>query len=81
MTRAKKSVKRPVTADRPLFTLEASKVTDFVGFKPDVPEDLAPFVGIIAEGYIARLDIDRFVRGPGETAAPDHDAQPLGGPG
>jgi hypothetical protein len=57
-------VARPITAKRPLFTIEASKVTDFTDFRPDLPADLAPYLAIVAEGYVAKgLTIDRFVQG------------------
>jgi hypothetical protein len=57
-------VARPLSASDPLFTIEASKVTDFTAFHPDIPDDLAPHIGIVAEGYVgAGLTIDRFARG------------------
>lgn len=49
-----KPVKRPVTAQSPLFTLEASKVIDYRNFTPEIPADLAPYVGIIVEGFVAK---------------------------
>ncbi|MCL4203024.1 MAG: hypothetical protein KJ000_11025 [Pirellulaceae bacterium] len=62
--RSTRPVARPITAKRPLFTIEASKVTDFTDFRPDLPADLAPYLAIVAEGYVAKgLTIDRFVQG------------------
>lgn len=61
---ATKPVKRPLTAQSPLFTLEASKVTDLRDFRPDIPADIAAYVGIIAEGYVGKgLTITEFMRG------------------
>lgn len=57
-------VKRPFTAEHPLFTVEASKVTDFTSFRPDFPADLNAHIGIIAEGYVDKgLTITQFVAG------------------
>lgn len=62
--RSTRPVERPLTAENPLFTIEASKVTDFTNFTPDFPADLAAWIGIIAEGYVDKgLTIDRFVKG------------------
>jgi hypothetical protein len=62
--RSTRPVGRPCTAENPLFTVEASKVTDFSQFHPDFPADLTPYLGIIAEGYVDKgLTIDRFVQG------------------
>ena len=47
---AMRPLKRPLTSESPLFTLEATNVIDFTRFRPDVPADIAPYVGIIAEG-------------------------------
>ena len=60
--------RRPVqhmpTPERPLFTLEATRVRDYRTFAPDVPQDLQPHVGIITEGYCqAGLTISEFMRG------------------
>lgn len=57
-------VRRPLTPQSPLFTVEASKVTDFANFHPDFPADLNPHLGIIAEGYVDKgLTITQFVAG------------------
>jgi hypothetical protein len=57
-------VKRPLTASNPLFTLEATWVSDFTRFKPDIPADIAPNIGIIAEG-IERVGVSmpEFAKG------------------
>ena len=61
---AKKPVKRPLTPQSPLFTLEATRVLDYTNFHPDVPADIAPFVGIIAEGFEAKgIPVTDFARG------------------
>lgn len=61
---AKKPLKRPLTAKAPLFTLEATRVLDYTQFHPDVPADLAPFVGIIAEGMEGKgIPVTEFARG------------------
>jgi len=61
---ATRPLRRPLTPQNPLFTLEASKVTDFTNFRSDVPEDLRPYVGIIAEGYVDKgLTIEKFAQG------------------
>ncbi len=58
-----KPLKRPVSAANPLFTLEATWVTDFTRFKPDIPADLAPNIGIIAEGLErVAIPITEFTR-------------------
>ena len=58
-----KPPKRPITARSPLFTLEASKVTDFRDFTPEVPADVAPHVAIIVEGFVAKhLTIEEAMR-------------------
>ena len=55
---------RPVTPERPLFTLEALRVTDYTTFNPEIPEDLRPHLGIIAENYVGRgVPMDVFARG------------------
>jgi hypothetical protein len=57
-------VKRPLTAASPLFTLEATRVTDFTDFHPDVPADIAPYVGVIAEGFEGKgIPVTDFARG------------------
>lgn len=62
--RTTRPLARPITAADPLFTIEASKVTDFTDFRPDLPADLAPYLAVVAEGYVhAGLTIDRFARG------------------
>ena len=56
--------KRPMTAQSPLFTLEATRVLDFTAFHPDVPADIAPYVGIIVEGMEGKgLPVTDFARG------------------
>ena len=61
---ATRPVQRPLTPQSPLFTIEASKVTDFTHFQPDFPADLNPYLGIIAEGYVDKgLTITQFVAG------------------
>ena len=61
---AKKPVKRPLTPESPLFTLEATRVLDYTNFHPDVPADIAPYVGIIAEGFEAKgIPVTDFARG------------------
>lgn len=66
-----KPAKRPITARSPLFTLEASKVTDFRDFTPEVPADLAPHVAIIVEGFVAKhLTIEEAMRGVEKMAHP-----------
>jgi hypothetical protein len=60
----KKPVKRPLTPATPLFTLEATRVLDYTNFRPDVPPDIAPYVGIIAEGFEGRgIPVTDFARG------------------
>ena len=60
----KKPLKRPVTAQNPLFTLEATRVLDYTNFHPDVPADIAPYVGIIVEGYESKgIPVTDFARG------------------
>ena len=59
-----KPLKRPLTPDNPLFTLEATHVRDFTRFHPDVPADIAPQVGIIAEGLETKdLPVTELARG------------------
>ncbi len=61
---ATKPPKRPLTAKNPLFTLEATRVLDFTSFHPDVPADIAPYVGIIAEGMEGKgVPVTEFARG------------------
>ncbi len=61
---SKKPLKRPLTAKAPLFTLEATRVLDYTQFHPDVPADIAPFVGIIAEGMEGKgVPVTEFARG------------------
>ena len=56
--------RRPLTPENPLFTLEATRVLDFTAFRPDVPADIAPAVGIIAEGFEAQgIPVTDFARG------------------
>lgn len=57
-------LKRPLTPERPLFTLEATRVLDYTQFHPDIPADIAPYVGIIAEGFESKgLTVEEFARG------------------
>lgn len=57
-------LKRPLTAQAPLFTLEATRVLDYTAFHPEIPSDLAPYVGIIAEGFEAKsMTVTEFARG------------------
>ncbi|MCX7047859.1 MAG: GDSL-type esterase/lipase family protein [Candidatus Sumerlaeota bacterium] len=59
-----KPLKRPLTPEAPLFTLEASRVTDFTDFHPDAPAELAPYIGIIAEGMEGKgIPVIDFARG------------------
>jgi hypothetical protein len=61
---SKEPLKRPLTAKSPLFTLEATRVLDYTQFHPDVPADIAPFVGIIAEGMEGKgVPVTEFARG------------------
>jgi hypothetical protein len=61
---SRKPLKRPLTARAPLFTLEATRVLDYTQFHPDVPADIAPFVGIIAEGMEGKgIPVTEFARG------------------
>ena len=61
---ATRPVKRPLTAKAPLFTLEATRVSDFTQFHPDIPAELAPYVGIIAEGMEGKgIPVTQFARG------------------
>jgi hypothetical protein len=61
---AKKPLKRPLTPRTPLFTLEATRVLDYTSFHPDIPADLAPFVGIVAEGMEGKgIPVTEFARG------------------
>jgi hypothetical protein len=61
---ATKPPKRPLTAQSPLFTLEATRVLDYTAFHPDVPADIAPFVGIIVEGMEGKgIPVTDFARG------------------
>jgi len=60
----KKPLKRPLTPERPLFTLEATRVLDYTNFRPDIPADIASYVGIIAEGFEGKdLPVTEFARG------------------
>ncbi len=57
-------LKRPLSPEAPLFTLEATRVLDFTTFHPDVPADIAPYVGIIAEGFEGKgIPVTDFARG------------------
>ncbi len=59
-----KPLKRPLTAQSPLFTLEATRVLDYTQFQPDIPSDLAPYIGIIAEGMEGKgVPVTEFARG------------------
>jgi hypothetical protein len=59
-----KPLKRPLTADNPLFTLEATRVLDYTVFHPDIPEDIARYVGIIVEGFENKgIPVTDFARG------------------
>jgi hypothetical protein len=61
---AKQPLKRPLTPQAPLFTLEATRVLDYTAFKPDIPADIAPYVGIIAEGMEGKgVPVTDFARG------------------
>ena len=61
---AMKPLRRPLTAKTPLFTLEATRVLDYTNFQPDIPADIAPFVGIIAEGMEGKgVPVTEFARG------------------
>jgi len=61
---AKRPLKRPLTSQSPLFTLEATRVLDYTTFHPDIPADLAPYVGIIAEGMEGKgIPVTDFARG------------------
>jgi hypothetical protein len=56
--------KRPLTPQSPLFTLEATRVLDYTAFHPDIPADIAPYVGIIAEGFEGKgMTVTDFARG------------------
>ena len=60
----KSPLRRPLTAKAPLFTLEATRVLDYTSFHPDVPADIAPFVGVIAEGMEGKgIPVTEFARG------------------
>lgn len=59
-----KPLKRPCTPASPLFTLEATRVLDYTAFHPDIPADISPYVGIIAEGFESKpLTVQEFARG------------------
>lgn len=61
---AMKPLKRPLTAQAPLFTLEATRVLDYTNFHPDIPADIAPYIGIIAEGMEGKgVPVTEFARG------------------
>ena len=61
---ARRPLKRPLTAANPLFTIEATRVLDYSNFHPDFPADLAPYLGIIAEGFENKgIPVDTFARG------------------
>ncbi len=49
---ARKPLVRSISADNPLFTLEASKWTPYTQFQSDMPAEIRPYVGIIVEGFI-----------------------------
>jgi hypothetical protein len=56
--------RRPLTPEQPLFTIEATRVLDYTAFRPDIPADLAPYVGIVAEGFEAKgIPVTDFARG------------------
>ncbi len=56
--------RRPLTPERPLFTIEATRVLDYTAFQPDIPADLAPHIGIVAEGFEAKgIPVTDFARG------------------
>jgi hypothetical protein len=62
--RARRPLRRPLTAANPLFTIEATRVLDYSNFRPDFPADLAPYLGIIAEGFENKgIPVDVFARG------------------
>jgi hypothetical protein len=53
-----------MTAQSPLFTLEATRVLNYTAFHPDVPADIAPYVGIIVEGMEGKgVPVTDFARG------------------
>ena len=57
-------LRRPLTEQNPLFTLEATWISDFTAFKPDIPPDLAPSVAILAEGMErSGKPVTEFTRG------------------
>lgn len=57
-------LKRPLTPRNPLFTLEATRILDYTSFRPDIPPDIAPNVGIIAEGFEGKgMRVTDFARG------------------
>ncbi len=61
---ATKPLKRPFTPASPLFTLEATRALDYTAFHPDVPADICPYVGIIAEGFESKpMTVIEFARG------------------
>lgn len=61
---AMKPLKRPLTAKSPLFTIEATRVLDYTSFQPDIPADIAPFIGIVAEGMEGKgVPVTDFARG------------------
>ena len=63
-SRPKQPLKRAITAQAPLFTIEATRVLDYTRFKPDIPAELAPYVAVIAEGFESRgLTVSDFARG------------------
>ncbi|MEI7946204.1 MAG: glycoside hydrolase family 98 domain-containing protein [bacterium] len=65
----RKPLKRPLTPDNPLFTLEASRTRSYVNFKTDIPADIAPYVGIIVEGMEGvGIPVDTFAKGMAEQA-------------
>ncbi|MEI7732375.1 MAG: hypothetical protein WCO56_22580 [Verrucomicrobiota bacterium] len=61
---APQPLKRTLTANSPLFTIEASKVTDYANFQTDIPADIAPFTAVIVECFVSKnLNIADGMRG------------------
>lgn len=55
---------RPLSAEKPLFTLEASRWRDYREFVSDMPAEIRPYVAIIIEGFVDQeLNIVDAMRG------------------
>jgi len=68
---SKKPLIRPVSAENPLFTLEASKWTPFTRFKSDMPAAIRPYVGIVVEGFTDKaMPIQEALKGVAEIPHP-----------